>query len=896
MKKTIKLFGFIAAAAIALVSCAKEENIVDTPTFEHSLTIHATQAATKTVINEGSTSASFLWSSDDASRFTITENGVKGTGVSLTSTDSYATMMLSATFATETASTYEYAAFLAKNTTNGGAPKIPAAQTSTNSTYDPNADILVAKTQSFSTVQSELEMEFARPVVINKMTLKGLDKDEAISSITVSADKDIVGYYTIGTDTWSGQGSEITISTEQTVPASGEVTVFFVTMPVSAATLNVTVTTGNYIYSKQFTKTINFVVDQVTKFGVGSFSRTDKLNYNGTYVLANTTGTAMAGAWAGGNSIPEVTSYVESDVIYYDPDAVDIDEAKVTLAKETDTASDYYGMYTILQNGEYLYAASNSANQLKGESTPDVNAYWEVSEDSGVWTIVASKSSNRNILRYNSGNKIFSCYASGQEDVKLFTSWAPTPVITADNIAITSDEVTSTNTGATFNSNTATVTAAAYDDSGLTTASTWLTVSVSGTTVNYAASANTGAERTGYIKITATNSDSHSVEKVITVTQDKPGNTNKVDILNQSWTGVTGTSYSAVTDLAGSASDAVYSVQCAGGNSSIQLRSNNNNSGIVTTTSGGKVKKITVTWGSGNADNRTLDIYGKSSAYTAPSDLYSSSTRGTKLGSIVYGTSTVLEITDDYEYVGLRSNSGAMYLSEVKIEWETGSGSSSNPTYSVTWDAPTETGCSISATVGGNAITSGDEFEEGTIVTISATAGSGYTFGGWTITGASAANASSASTTVTIGTSNVTLDATFNTSGGGGNGGTVTFTFGDNITATSGTISPITLSSANSNTVNSNTGNAPAYNSSSEELRIYRYGSLTLSSTSTITGITITYSSTSYLGSDTNSNVGSYSASGTTGTWTGSATSVTINNVGTTNVQMRIKSIAVTYE
>ena len=675
MKKTIKVLSLLAAVAMTLIGCSKSDEVNVKEKFTHRVTIKASSPATKTVIVEGGSSASFKWSSDDASRFTITENGVEGKDIVLTSTDSYATMSLSATFEAEAASTYVYNAFLAKNKTTGGAPKIPAAQTSTATSYDPNADILIAEPQSFSSVQSELEMKFARPVVINKMTLKGLDKNEIISSITVSADKNIIGYYTIANGTWSGQASEITISTEQTVPASGEVTVFFVTMPVSDVTLNVSVTTGNYIYTKQFTKTINFVVNQVTKFGVSSFTRNNKLNYNGTYVLANTTGTAMAGVWDNGNSIPEVSSYVESDVLYYDPDVVNIGNAKVTLAKNTNTESEYYGMYTIKQNGLYLYAAASDKNQLKGESEPDVNAYWEVSEDSGVWSIVASKSSNRNILKYNSGNKIFSCYSSGQEDVKLFTTWAPTPVITADNIAISSAAVTITNTGATFNSNTATVTALAYDNSDLTTASTWLTVSVSGTTVNYAASANTGDERTGYIKITATNSDSHSVEKVISVTQEKPGSTSKVDILTQSWTGVSGTNYSAVSDLAGSASDAVYSVQCAGGNSSIQLRSNNNNSGIVTTTSGGKVKKITVTWGSGNNNGRTLDIYGKSSAYSAPSDLYNNSTQGTKLGSIVYGTSTVFEITGDYEYVGLRSNNGAMYLSEIKIEWEaSGSG------------------------------------------------------------------------------------------------------------------------------------------------------------------------------------------------------------------------------
>ena len=116
----------------------------------------------------------------------------------------------------------------------------------------------------------------------------------------------------------------------------------------------------------------------------------------------------------------------------------------------------------------------------------------------------------------------------------------------------------------------------------------------------------------------------------------------KTDVLNQSWTGVSGTSYSAWTNKK-SVSDAVYAGQSAGGNSSIQLRSNNSNSGVVTTTSGGKVKSITVEWQSGTTNGRTLNVYGKNSAYSDATDLYNTSNQGTLLGTIVCGTSTIKE-------------------------------------------------------------------------------------------------------------------------------------------------------------------------------------------------------------------------------------------------------------
>ena len=151
------------------------------------------------------------------------------------------------------------------------------------------------------------------------------------------------------------------------------------------------------------------------------------------------------------------------------------------------------------------------------------------------------------------------------------------------------------------------------------------------------------------------------------------GGTQEVnDALNRATTGVTGTEYSSWSNKKAS-SDAIYAGNSAGGNSSIQLRSNNSNSGVVTTSSGGKAKKVTVVWNSNTASGRTLDIYGKNSAYSAASDLYGDN-KGTKLGSIVYGTSTELTITGDYEYIGMRSNSGAMYLTSVTIKWEAAGG------------------------------------------------------------------------------------------------------------------------------------------------------------------------------------------------------------------------------
>ena len=175
----------------------------------------------------------------------------------------------------------------------------------------------------------------------------------------------------------------------------------------------------------------------------------------------------------------------------------------------------------------------------------------------------------------------------------------------------------------------------------------------------------------GNYKPTA-NTTLYAVYQRTETTEGVETTTNTTDKLTRETTGVDdgSTTYSSWSDKTVTSS-AVYAGNSAGSNNSIQLRSNNSNSGVITTTSGGKAKKVTVVWQSNTTNGRTLDIYGKNSAYSAATDLYSTSTQGTKLGSIVKGTSTTLTITGDYKYIGLRSNSGAMYLTSISIDWAT---------------------------------------------------------------------------------------------------------------------------------------------------------------------------------------------------------------------------------
>ena len=117
------------------------------------------------------------------------------------------------------------------------------------------------------------------------------------------------------------------------------------------------------------------------------------------------------------------------------------------------------------------------------------------------------------------------------------------------------------------------------------------------------------------------------------------------------------------------ASGAQYAGQAFAGNSNaIQLRTSSSNEGLVSTVSGGKIRKVTLSWNSSTSSARKVAVYASNTAYTDASDLYGDNA-GTKIGEL--GTSdTELEITGDYDYVGIRSTGSALYLDGVTFSWE----------------------------------------------------------------------------------------------------------------------------------------------------------------------------------------------------------------------------------
>lgn len=92
------------------------------------------------------------------------------------------------------------------------------------------------------------------------------------------------------------------------------------------------------------------------------------------------------------------------------------------IQKITLEAGSVESTFALNTGNGYLYAASSSSNQLKTQAEIDTNASWTISITSGNALLTANGGNQRNTMRYNSTNNIFSCYApeNNQADIALY--------------------------------------------------------------------------------------------------------------------------------------------------------------------------------------------------------------------------------------------------------------------------------------------------------------------------------------------------------------------------------------------------------------------------------------------------------------------------------------------
>lgn len=103
-----------------------------------------------------------------------------------------------------------------------------------------------------------------------------------------------------------------------------------------------------------------------------------------------------------------------------------------------------------------------------------------------------------------------------------------------------------------------------------------------------------------------------------------------------------------------------------------QLRTKEGKSGIVVTKNdeGYIIREIRAEWTTTSTNDKKVDVYVNDKAYTAPSQLHSTTTQGTLAGSITKGENLPVKINDDACFVGVRSNEGSIQLHAIYVIWE----------------------------------------------------------------------------------------------------------------------------------------------------------------------------------------------------------------------------------
>ena len=155
-----------------------------------------------------------------------------------------------------------------------------------------------------------------------------------------------------------------------------------------------------------------------------------------TIIIVNSSKTVALSTTQNNNNRGEVSVTVDSE------ERVVSNTSIQEIVLENGTKTDTFAFK--VDNG-YLYAASNSKNQLKTKSELDDNGSWKITiEADGVATIKAQGDNTLNWLRYNSSSSLFSCYLSGQGDVSIMKKVETLPsFVTTDtksSLIVTYDE------------------------------------------------------------------------------------------------------------------------------------------------------------------------------------------------------------------------------------------------------------------------------------------------------------------------------------------------------------------------------------------------------------------------------------------------------------------------
>lgn len=282
--KTNLRFLAVAAAILSVLSCTREIENIDRE--EASQTLHyvhfiADAPETKTNLEvslDGTVSYSWtasdecIWISEGDCRWTITNKTNGETAQEITAALTDGVLALTAGFSSEvTAGDVLFAQYN---------KSVSSTQNYVlESKYHQESDVMISNeivVQDRDNSNTDYYFSFKRRVAFAKMTLKGLNPNDYVSTVTIESDKAIAGTYNSETDSFDSSSSNSIVINDilEKIDENGTATIYFAVVPVEDANLTVTVETvteeaaAANTYRKTFARPISFVTGDVRAFGV----------------------------------------------------------------------------------------------------------------------------------------------------------------------------------------------------------------------------------------------------------------------------------------------------------------------------------------------------------------------------------------------------------------------------------------------------------------------------------------------------------------------------------------------------------------------------------------------------------------------------------------------------
>lgn len=414
----------------------------------------------------------------------------------------------------------------------------PTVQQPTATSFDSNADLLIAKSISVESQPTELQMSFGRAVAIGKMTVKNLASAESVLGVEFTApDKKVTGRsyvdMTAGTVKeygYPGNFSDnvtLSYSSEMNLTANGAtgMTAYFTCFPFEVAageTFTVTVTTA----SKIFTKTVTVQEGRPLAFAAGDSS---------TFAVDMTDAAEEATETLSGDYVITAT---QSEITYAMSSLADgsrLAPVVITPSNPYKTGDETL-IWTITKSGDN-YTISQGENYLSWESdnsaTTSTTPYELVitkNKSEGTYQIASAATPSRILAKNDQAALGFGFYTGSQtKDLTLIPAeYVKLPEITLDQTTLTlsyNDTETHYIPVTLKNAETQDVSVAIYDGTEGTEQPDWITTgdyNGSENRLEVAATENTVATpRTARIVLTATTSLG-TANATLLITQNKP--------------------------------------------------------------------------------------------------------------------------------------------------------------------------------------------------------------------------------------------------------------------------------------------------------------------------------------------------------------------------------------